>query len=181
MSAYRRAVHALAVVFVVYGLLVATHLGEFWPFSIYPMFSQGGRPWSRAVVRVVPEDVPTNWATAGAETLPGRPYALAEHGVNALDLAGFLTATETWDADRVDGLRTMLEADGLHGRALLVMRVNGRIAERDSVVMRFKPYAHLTSDTTQLHPSLPVELAGVGRQRAASPSVPPFPPAAFLP
>lgn len=37
---------------VVYGLLVAIHLGEFWPFSIYPMFSQTGNPWTGAAERI---------------------------------------------------------------------------------------------------------------------------------
>lgn len=50
----KRALHIVGGVLVVYALLVATHLGEFWPFSIYPMFSQAGTPWTRAVVRELP-------------------------------------------------------------------------------------------------------------------------------
>ena len=30
--------------------LLPSHEGEFWPFSIYPMFSQAGNPWTRAMV-----------------------------------------------------------------------------------------------------------------------------------
>ena len=34
----------LVSLFMLQTLLVSTHLGEFWPFSIYPMFSRGGHP-----------------------------------------------------------------------------------------------------------------------------------------
>ena len=54
MTFRRKALRITLGTLIVYALLVATHLGEFWPFSIYPMFSQAGNPWSRAVVREMP-------------------------------------------------------------------------------------------------------------------------------
>ena len=45
----------IGILFLVHALLVATHEGEFWPFSIYPMFSQAGNPWARAMVLDVSE------------------------------------------------------------------------------------------------------------------------------
>ena len=154
MSPYRRSVRAILTTLLVYALLVATHLGEFWPFSIYPMFSQAGNPWSRAVVRdlgAVPADL---WATATADDLPGQPYPLLEHGVDPIDLSNFVSKTTTWDADRVAGLRAMFYADRLDDRALLVMRVNGRMDEQDSVRVEFVPYALVRRDTTLLRPQL---------------------------
>src|SRR5690625_1138715 len=45
-----KALKILGVLFLVHAILVSTHEGEFWPFSIYPMFSQAGNPWARAMV-----------------------------------------------------------------------------------------------------------------------------------
>jgi hypothetical protein len=154
-ASYRRAVRALLVTFVIYGLLVASHLGEFWPFSIYPMFSRGGNPWSRAVVRTVPADADATWQTATAKDLPGKPYPLLDHGIDPIDLSNFVSKTTTWHANRVQGLRDMFQADELGARDLVVMRVNGRIDARDSVIVEFVPYARLGADTTRLHPDLP--------------------------
>ena len=86
---------------VVYALLVATHLGEFWPFSIYPMFSQGGKAWSRAVVLDVSQDIDAiNWDTTSTTNLRGEPYALHERGLEAADLANFVHKTRLWDRQR---------------------------------------------------------------------------------
>lgn len=49
-----REVRLLVGTFLVSGCLLATNLGEFWPFSIYPMFSKAGGAWTRAVVLEVP-------------------------------------------------------------------------------------------------------------------------------
>src|SRR5690625_7490964 len=45
-----KALKILGVLFLVHAILVSTHEGEFWPFSIYTMFSQAGNPWERAMV-----------------------------------------------------------------------------------------------------------------------------------
>lgn len=155
MSRYKRSVTALVAMFLAYGVLTATHLGEFWPFSIYPMFSQGGNPWSRAVVRDVtqgPDDVA--WQVYAREDLPGAPFAVLPNGIDPIDLANFVSKTDRWDADRVAGLRRMFY-DQLDARRLLVMRVNGRIDEQDSVAVEFVPYALIGPDTTAVNPSLP--------------------------
>ncbi len=138
----------------IYILLVATHLGEFWPFSIYPMFSQGGNPWSRSMVRDVPSDEAIAWQPIDAEHLPGRPVALNDHGVDPIDLANFVSKTEIWDDDRVAGLRSMFRADELEAQRLLVFRARGELNEADSVVLSFEPYVLLLSDGAQVNPML---------------------------
>jgi hypothetical protein len=155
MSRYKRSVTALVAAFLVYGVLTATHLGEFWPFSIYPMFSQGGNPWSRAVVRDVtqsPDDMA--WQIYAREDLPGAPFAVLPNGIDPIDLANFVSKTDRWDDARVAGLRRMFY-DQIDERRLLVMRVNGRIDGGDSVRVEFVPYALIGPDTTALNPSLP--------------------------
>lgn len=151
--AMRRAGRAMIVTFLVYAMLVAAHLGEFWPFSIYPMFSKGGNPWSRSVVRVVDTDSLANWQSYSANDLPGIAYPLLEHGVDPIDLSNFVSKTKTWSLERVEGLRDMFYADNLD-QTLLVMRVNGRITEADSVVVEFVPYALINRSGASLNPGL---------------------------
>ena len=137
-----------------YGLLVATHKGEFWPFSIYPMFSQAGNPWSRAVVREVSETTAVPWNTVSSfDALPGTPFPLAEHGIDPIDLANFVSKTETWDANRLNGLRTMFY-DRVDQQDLLVVRVNGRLVGQDTVALEYVPYVLMRTDTTALNPRL---------------------------
>lgn len=158
MSFRTKARRLLLGTLAVYALLVATHLGEFWPFSIYPMFSQGGNAWSRAIVRDV------SAARAGGEgvrwqpveragRLPGEPFPLLRYGIDPIDLANFVSKTKTWDADRLGGLRTMFH-DHVGQRDLLVMRVNGRLTEGDSVVVEYVPYVLLRADSTAANPRL---------------------------
>lgn len=155
--ALRRAGRLLVGTLLVYALLVATHRGEFWPFSIYPMFSQAGNPFSRAVVRDVSEDAtPLRWETTSLDSLPGRPFALRPNGVNNIDLANFVSKTETWTPKRVEGLRSLFKPH-LPDRKLLVMRVKGRMVEGDSVVVDFVPYVYMHADSTALHPDLRTE------------------------
>lgn len=150
----RRAGLLLLGTLLVYGLLVATHRGEFWPFSIYPMFSQAGNPWSRAVVRDVSEDTAAfDWETVSRADLPGTPFPLRPNDIDNIDLANFVSKTDTWSPRRVDGLRSLFSKH-LSDRDLLVMRVNGQMNADDSVVVDFVPYVHLSADSAALNPSL---------------------------
>ncbi len=154
-SARKRARRTLVGTLLVYGLLVATHLGEFWPFSIYPMFSQGGNDWSRAVVRTVPDTLSPDWQTATeAEQLPGTGFPLTEHGIDPIDLSNYVSKTETWTPARTNGLRTMFGAEA-EQHTFLVMRVNGTITQHDSVVVEYVPYALVRDGGVNLNPSLP--------------------------
>lgn len=157
LDPYRRSSRALAATFLAYALLVGFNLGEFWPFSIYPMFSQGGIPWSRAVVREVPTDEPSavSWQAYEANELPGRASSLFDYNVDPSDLSNFVSKTRIWNEARVRALRGMFREAGLDQKSLLVMRVNGRITEDDSVRISFIPYALLTADSTQLNANLP--------------------------
>lgn len=171
----KRAGTLLVATLLVYALLVTSHQGEFWPFSIYPMFSQAGRPWSRAVVRQVEEDS-VHWQTVSAPAqLPGEPFAMAPRGIDPIDLSNFVSKTDRWDAARRGGLHRMFHdqlsasppggvqpaaghvEDGRAAdrRSLLVVRVNGRLREPDSIAVQFVPYALLRPDTTLLNPRLP--------------------------
>ncbi len=156
MTTRTRSIRIVAVTLTIYVLLVATHLGEFWPFSIYPMFSQAGRPWSRTVVRSLPPETTAadvDWSPARLQDLPGEPFAAEAEGIEAIDLANYVIKTEAWTPDRLDGLHKMF-ADKLQGRTLLVFRVDG-IVDDEEIMVRFKPYVLITPAGATLTPEAP--------------------------
>ena len=162
MEPNKRAGRILLVTLALYVGLVATHLGEFWPFSIYPMFSKTGRPWSRAIVRVVSAEAPESfdWSTVPIDAMPGEGFALKDHDIDPIDLANFVSKTRSWDAERVQGLHQMFarELKGDTDLLLLVMRVNGRL-ERDGsgkedVVLEAVPYVMLDTERGYANPDL---------------------------
>lgn len=154
MPFYRRARRLLTGTFVVYAVLVAFHLGEFWPFSIYPMFSQGGNPWTRALVRDV-EHVPPAlwWETATLDDLPGEAFPLNEVGVNQNDIANFVSKSTTWNERRVAGLRRVFGAT-LDDHAIMIYRADGRLVDPDSVAITLTPFIALTPDSVAFNPHL---------------------------
>lgn len=141
---------------VVYALLVATHLGEFWPFSIYPMFSQGGRTWTRAVVRDVSETPDSLlWRTTTLEDLPGAIFPINPTGINQNDIANFIAKSSTWNAERVASLRKIF-GDNLASNSLLIMRVQGRLDASRQVDVSYTPFIVLAPDTTRFNPTLDI-------------------------
>jgi len=140
--------------FVVYGLLVATNEGEFWPFSIYPMFSQGGNSWSRTIVQEV-DFVPARWDTLTTSSLPGRAFPLLDHGIDPIDLANFVSKTTVWDEPRAAALQRMFAPELDDQRRLLIFRVTGRLVESDSIAISFIPYAVVSAEGAMLNPALP--------------------------
>lgn len=143
----------------VYALTVAVNLGEFWPFSIYPMFSQAGNPWSRSMVREVTADDSLSWDVTPLADVPGLPYGVRSGGVDPIDLANFVSKTEVWDQDRVAALSLMLLADPpREPLRLMVYRVRARLTEEDSVAITATPYVlvgtDLVPDVSHLNPEL---------------------------
>ena len=127
-------------------VLMATHLGEFWPYSIYPMFSQAGRPWSRAIVRdVTGLPVSSRWKQATVQTLPGNPLALSPLGIPQNDVAKFVKLTKRWTPARVRGLRKLF-AEHLEGREFLVYSVQGNVDELGAVTDAAVPLVWLSGD-----------------------------------
>ncbi len=125
--AYRRASRALLGMLLVGGVLMATHLGEFWPYSIYPMFSQAGRAWTRSIVRdVTGVDPAQRWEPATVQTLPGKPFALHPLGIPQNDLTKYVKLTKDWNEERVGGLRKVF-GEHAEGRDLLVFKVSGDV------------------------------------------------------
>lgn len=152
-----RGVRALGVLSLVGVALLATHLGEFWPYSIYPMFSVAGRPWRRAIARDV-SDVPAGelWQTRTVETLAGRAFPVAEHGIPQIDFTEYVNHSPRWDAARVAGLRALFAAalfDAARGtQALLVYEVRGDVDDDGTAHTRAEPVVLLDSTRSELRP-----------------------------
>lgn len=155
MNLHRKSMQILGGVLLVYALLVATHLGEFWPFSIYPMFSQAGNPWTRAVVREMPSDLDPDtlsWREVSLESLPGTAYPVEPRGINQNDVANYVSKTEEWTEERIQGLRSLFTKNRPLPSPLLVMRVRGEM-DGDSVAVSATPVMLFAPDSTVLHPS----------------------------
>ena len=151
---YRKAA-GLTIANLLLGLtLVGTHAGEFWPFSIFPMFSQGGKIWVRAVVRDVSSCAgdPQLWhSVKRLKDLPGQACPLAAKRIDQNDISNFISKTRIWSPQRVSGIRSVFENDLAH-RKLLILRAEG-VLEGDSVSIRFTPVMLMISDSTSFHPA----------------------------
>ncbi|MEX2639242.1 MAG: hypothetical protein WD266_01055 [Balneolales bacterium] len=155
MPVYKRSVKIVASTLLIYALLVATHLGEFWPFSIYPMFSQGANPWTRSLVRDYSGVADhQKWTITDIDQVDGEPVALSRLGVDQIDLSNFISKTENWDHNRLHALRTMFGEDVIAKRDLMIIKANGLIQENDEISVEIIPFILLTADSTYLNPGL---------------------------
>jgi len=143
----KRAVSILGIIMIIYASLVATHEGEFWPFSIYPMFSQAGNPWTRSFVRdVTSEDRPIQGDIQSNEELYGVPFALNTVGVHQNDLSNFMSKNKDWTPEKKEAVRKYFESV-IDEKELLVYKVSGALGDQQ-VDFTYKPYVYITTDTT---------------------------------
>lgn len=161
---FKRGMKIIFIVFIINGLLVATHEGEFWPFSIYPMFSQGAKPWTRAAVRDITDEVQQNrsaeasfWNSTAFREMPGKPYALQNEGIDTIDFSNFVSKTDSWTDGRREALRTMFGPRVLEEqqRVLLIMEVSGNIDENDEITIQAVPLFLIDDEGSIQNPTLP--------------------------
>jgi hypothetical protein len=133
----------------VFTILVGTHEGEFWPFSIYPMFSQAGNPWDRAVlVRLdSAETAIFSWESIAFDDLPGDVAPLRELGADNIDYANYVGKTKEWSPERAEGLRRMLALTVGGNESYVAYKVHGRRDAHDGIVrLSAVPVAQFTMD-----------------------------------
>ena len=117
-------------------LLLASQRGEFWPFSIFPMFSRGGRSWTRTLVRDVSASPDGAWNRPG---LIGEPFALDAAAIAQNDLAKIvLSFGEQVDADEA-ALLARLFAPARSTRKLVLYRATGALDARGGVAIETTP------------------------------------------
>lgn len=145
----------LLVTLIINTLLVATHKGEFWPFSIFPMFSQAGNEWSRGLVQTVDHiDEPTIWNKKSILAIEDRVLSLDSIGVDAIDYANFISKTKEWNPKRIKALRDLLDINNYSEAKWMITRVNGYLNQKDSVIVEATPLLLFTEDTTYLNPHI---------------------------
>lgn len=140
----RSALRWVGGVVLVWLALVATHRGEFWPFSVFPMFAGAGRPWVRALVHALPEPLAADALASEYELdgLPGAPFALEAHGVPQHDLSSLVQRAAHWTAGDEAALVSLFR-DLPCRQPLLIMRVRGTL-EGARVRARATPAALMT-------------------------------------
>jgi hypothetical protein len=125
-----RATKALIGVGIAHALLAATHGGEFWPFSIYPMFSKAGRPWARAlVIEASPSPLRRQLdAQYGLDDLPGTPLGLEALGIPQNDVSSLVQRADHWGVPEIAALQHLFGSLPCQ-HALIVLVVRGMLAK----------------------------------------------------
>lgn len=138
-----------------FAILVAPHEGEFWPFSIYPMFSKAGKTWNRAIVRdmsSVPDSL--HWETTDLYNLPGSPVSLQKYGVDQIDYANYVSKTKNWTWERQLAFQQMFGKENIKDKRLMVIKVSGWFENKDSITTQAIPLFLVTADTVYSNPGL---------------------------
>lgn len=130
---------------------MAAHEGEFYPFSIFPMFSQAGKPWTRVLVREA-DAMPADWSDRALGDLPGAIVPLSPLGVPQNDVSTFVGKTNRWSDTSTQTLSRFIAPATRRHAGVLVYRVVGRL-EGDSASIRAYPLAFATTDTLILTPT----------------------------
>lgn len=156
MHKFDKAKKGILITLVVYLILVATHLGEFWPFSIYPMFSKAGSTWTRAMAMEIP-DCPTSdtildWSTSTIDTLPGNQFVMREHGVDQIDFANFVSKTTNWTPTRILALKKMLDLQNSE-KSVYIYKVSGSLSNTREVNILATPVLILCPNDHYLNPN----------------------------
>lgn len=139
----------------IFAVTVATHEGEFWPFSIYPMFSQAGNPWTRGMVLDVAHlDENEFWHRHSLHDRNAPPISMRKYGVDQIDFSNFVSKTENWTETRRDALITMFGRDYPDNRRWMVTKVRGEMVGKDSVAIEIQPFLLLKKDEVLLNPLL---------------------------
>lgn len=154
-SSTKRGMKIIGVILLVYTALVATHEGEFWPFSIYPMFSQAGNPWTRAIVLDV-SDVPEDeiWNPRSLSDLSVEPVPMSSLGVDQIDYSNFVSKTTRWTESRRNALRSMFGPENIGAGRWMASKVQGKLVAEDSVVVMIQPFLLVTADSVYMNPQL---------------------------
>lgn len=151
-----RGIKVIGVTVLIYAILVAPHEGEFWPFSIYPMFSQAGNPWTRAmVVDVTQKPETVIWERYALQELESNVVPVIDYGVDQIDFSNFVSKTEHWSDIRRNALITMFGSQAIGSQRWMVSKVSGEMVGSNSVVVEVIPFILITSDSTYLNPNIP--------------------------
>lgn len=153
-----RGIKLIGWLFLLSTVLVASHKGEFWPFSIYPMFSQAGNTWSRALlIEISPDDSTGLWTEKSIGSIDqNRILSVKELGVDQIDYSNFISKTETWTPSRIAALQKLFPESVLKGKKVMATKATGTLADDDSVSVVLTPLFLIHSDTILVNPGIPI-------------------------
>lgn len=152
----KRGIKIIGVTVLIYAVLVAPHEGEFWPFSIYPMFSQAGNPWTRAmVVDVTHKPEADIWERYPLYELESNVVPVLDYGVDQIDFSNFVSKTEHWSERRRNALINMFGRQAIGSKRWMISKVRGEMVGSDSVSVEIIPFILITSESTYLNPNIP--------------------------
>lgn len=160
-SSLHRAPQLILGMLLIYALLVGTHRGEFWPFTIYPMFSQAGQSWARTLVRSIHVAQADSLAMRSVDLadLPGKALALEQHGISHNGLSAYILRSQNWTQQRQEKLiQIFREVDVQHTtpeQALMIYRVEGHMDTRKQVQIRCIPFAYVYKNKLVFNPIYP--------------------------
>lgn len=154
-----RGLKLIGWLFLLSTILVASHDGEFWPFSIYPMFSQAGNTWNRALLmEVSPEDTNDIWTEKSIGSIDQqRIVSVKDLGVDQIDYSNFISKTEIWTAGRISALRKQFPDHVLQGKKVVAAKATGTLVDHDSVAVVITPMFLIDSDTIRVNPKIPIQ------------------------
>ncbi len=155
-SSAKRGLKIIGITLLIYTVLVASHEGEFWPFSIYPMFSQAGNPWTRAmVIDVTDRDANEMWEVHALDDRTADVVSVGYYNVDQIDFSNFVSKTENWTGSRRNALIGMFGSNVIGDRQWMVSKVKGELIGADSIAIRIIPFIKISSGATELNPNLP--------------------------
>lgn len=151
----KKGMKIIGISLLIYGLLVATHKGEFWPFSIYPMFSKAGQPWTRAIVLDVTDlSEGEIWQTRTLHDLSVEPVPIGDFGIDQIDYSNFMSKTDNWTESRRNALQRMFGPENVGQQRWMASKAHGELIGTDSVAVRIVPFLLVTADSVYTNPNL---------------------------
>lgn len=153
-----RGLKLIGWLFLLSTILVASHKGEFWPFSIYPMFSQAGNTWDRALlIEATPDDSTNIWADRPMDSIDQtRILSVKKLGVDQIDYSNFISKTESWTPSRIAALQKLFPESVLKGKKVMATKATGTLSDGDSVSVVLTPLFLIHSDTIIVNPEIPI-------------------------
>lgn len=126
-------------------LLLPISRGEFWPFSIFPMFSGAGKDWSRAVVTKNDDGLGGGSRSLSAMTQPVVP--LDSIDVHQNDLSATLSRTSQANGTGAQALRKVFSRLPV-GDVVILNMVRGQLVKdqlgNPQVQVTFEPQFRLS-------------------------------------
>jgi len=100
---------AIIITLFLYAALLSTHAGEFWPFSTYQMFSQGGKGWEKPVLVEMDESSCRAASFSHLSQLEPHTISLADYNIDHRDFSDYISFRKCWEQEDLQGLQRLIK------------------------------------------------------------------------